>query len=93
MEQLPKRCHALALQVSTVAYDVTLQRRIRELCAQAIAVRDSEECQPILAELQQLLRQHMQQLQSMVIEYPFSPTDVSQDAPADGMPVKHKKAI
>ena len=49
--------------------------------------------QPILAELQQLPRQHMRQLHGMVIEYPFSPTDVSQDAPADGLPVKHKKAI
>jgi hypothetical protein len=76
-----------------VAYDVTLQRRIRELCAQAVAVRDSEECQPILAELQQLLRQHIQQLQSMVIEYPFSPTDVSEIAPPDGTQVKHKKAM
>ena len=76
-----------------MAYDVTLQRRIRELCAQAIAAQDSEECQPILSELRQLLRQHMDQLQSMVIEYPFSPTDIAKLAPPDEILVKHKKAI
>ena len=76
-----------------MAYDVTLQRRIRELCAQAIAARDSEKCQPILSELQQLLRQHMEQLQSMVTEYPFSPVDIAKAAPPDGPRMRYKKAV
>ena len=77
-----------------MTYDVTLQRRIRELCAQAIAARDSEEFQPILSELQQLLRQHVARLQSMVVEYPFSPADIEKlTPPNDDIPVKRKKAV
>jgi hypothetical protein len=59
-----------------VSYDVTLERRIRELCAEAVAARDTDEVQPILAELREALRQHTEQLKSMVAEYPFSPVDV-----------------
>jgi hypothetical protein len=59
-----------------VSYDVTLERRIRELCAEAVAARDSDEVHPILSELRDALRQHAEQLKSMVAEYPFSPVDV-----------------
>lgn len=76
-----------------MAYDVTLARRIRELCAQAIAARDSEEFRPVLSELRQALRQHVEQLQTMVIEYPFSPADIDNVASANGRSVKHKKAV
>ena len=76
-----------------MAYDVTLARRIRELCAQAIAARDSEEFRPVLSELRQALRQHVEQLQTMVIEYPFSAADVDNVASANGTRVKQKKAV
>ena len=76
-----------------MAYDVTLPRRIRELCAQAIAAPDSEEFQPVLSELRQALRQHVEQIQNMVIEYPFSPADVDNVASANGTRERHKKAV
>ena len=76
-----------------MAYDVTLQRRIRELCAQAVAAQDPEQVQSILCELRQALRQHVEQLQTMVIEYPFSPADVDNVASANGTRVKQKKAV
>jgi hypothetical protein len=55
-----------------VAFDVTLEQRIRELCAQAVVAQDTAESQPILAELRHALCQHLEQLKSMVAEYPFS---------------------
>jgi hypothetical protein len=58
-----------------VPFDVTLERRIRELCAQAVAARDTDEFQPILRELQEALRQHVGRMKSMVAEYPFSQVD------------------
>jgi hypothetical protein len=60
-------------------YDVTLERRIRELCAQAVAARDTDDVQPILAELREALRKHVEQLKGMVAEYPFSPVDIDID--------------
>jgi hypothetical protein len=62
-------------------YDVTLERRIRELCAQAVAARNSEEAEPILSELRAALRQHVGQLKNMVAEYPFLPVDVDKVVP------------
>jgi hypothetical protein len=55
-----------------VAFDITLEYRIRELCAQAVAAQDTDELQPVLAELRHALREHLEQLRSMVAEYPFS---------------------
>ena len=60
---------------------MTLERRIRELCAQAVAARDSEEAEPILSELREALRQHVLQLKNMVAEYPFLPVDVDKVVP------------
>jgi hypothetical protein len=62
--QIDERCF--------VTFDVTLEQRIRELCAQAVAAQDTAELQPILAELRHALREHLEQLKSMVTEYPFS---------------------
>jgi hypothetical protein len=67
--------------VSVVAYDVTLERRIRELCAQAIAAQDTDQFQPILSELRKALRAHTEQLKSLVEEYPFLPVDVDKVVP------------
>jgi DNA-binding transcriptional regulator YbjK len=57
-----------------VVFDVTLEYRIRELCAQAVAAQDTDELQPVLAELRHALREHLEQRRSMVAEYPFSRT-------------------
>jgi hypothetical protein len=64
-----------------VAFDVTLERRIRELCAQAVVAQDGDEVQSILSELRQALRQHVEQIQSIVAEYPFAPVDVEKILP------------
>jgi uncharacterized coiled-coil protein SlyX len=55
-----------------VAFNVTLERRIRELCAQAVKSQDTDELQPILAELRHALREHLEQLRDIVAEHPFS---------------------
>lgn len=78
-------------------YDVTLERRIRELCAQAVAARDTDEVQPILSELREALREHVEQLKRMVAEYPFSPVDIDKVVPLDAARKvagnKRKKAV
>jgi hypothetical protein len=63
-----------------VTWDVTLERRIRELCAQAVPARDAQELQPILSELNHSLREHAKQLKSMFDQYPFSPRDTNKPA-------------
>lgn len=94
MEQFLLPCHSWEFRRAwAVPYDVTLQRRIRELCAQAIAARDPEELQPILCELREALRQHVERLQNMVAEYRSSPIDIGTGAPADSTHLRHKKAI
>jgi hypothetical protein len=77
-----------------VTFDVTLERRIRELCAQAVAARETDEFQPILSELREALRQHAQRLKSLVAEYPFSAVDIDKVVPiSNGTPkqVRDKK--
>jgi hypothetical protein len=63
-----------------VAFDVTLERRVRELCAQAVAARDIAELQPVLSELNEVLRGHAQRLKSLVAEYPFLAVKVDKPA-------------
>jgi hypothetical protein len=65
----------------SVPYDVTLERRIRELCVQAIGARDAEQVQLVLSELRDALRQHTEQLKTIVADYPFSPVDVEKILP------------
>jgi hypothetical protein len=60
-----------------VTWDVTLERRIRELCAQAVAAQDTRELQPILSELNDSLRKHAERLKNIVAQYPFSPVDTN----------------
>ena len=55
-----------------MAFNVTLERRIRELCAQAVAAQDTDELQPILAELRHALREHLEQLKAMVAGWPLT---------------------
>lgn len=61
-------------------FDVTLERRIRELCAQAIAARDADELRPILSELNDMLRGHAERLKSLVAEYPFLAVKIDKPA-------------
>lgn len=63
-----------------MAFDVTLERRVRELCAQAVAARDIGELQPVLSELNEVLRGHAQRLKSLVAEYPFLAVKVDKPA-------------
>jgi hypothetical protein len=63
-----------------VPFDVTLERRIRELCAQAIAARDVDELRPILSELNEVLRGHADRLKSLVAEYPFLAVKIDKPA-------------
>lgn len=63
-----------------VALDVTLERRIRELCAQAVATPNTDELQPILWELRNALHDHAERLKRMVAEYPFSPAEINKPA-------------
>jgi hypothetical protein len=63
-----------------VTWDVTLERRIRELCTQAVAARDAQELQPILSELNDSLREHAKRLKRMFDEYRFSPRDSNKPA-------------
>jgi hypothetical protein len=77
-----------------VAFDVTLERRIRELCALAVSARDSEEFQPILSELREALREHAGRLQELVAEYPFSAVDLDRVVPISNgrqKPVRDEK--
>ena len=61
-------------------FDVTLERRIRELCAQAVAARDVDELRPILSELNEVLRGHADRLKSLVAEYPFLAVKIDKPA-------------
>jgi hypothetical protein len=54
--------------------DVILERRIRELCAQAVATRDTDRLQPILWELRDALHDHAERFKSMVAEYRSRPS-------------------
>jgi hypothetical protein len=63
-----------------MTWDVTLERRVRELCAQAIAARDTDQLQPILSDLRHTLREHAERLKTLIAEYPFSPTDLKKPA-------------
>ena len=68
-----------------MAFDVTLEIRIRELCALAVAARDTDDFRPILCELRQALREHAEHLKTLVADYPFSRLDVDKVVPiSDG---------
>jgi len=65
---------------TVVPFDVTLERRISELCTQAVAARDVDELRPILSELNQVLRGHAERLKSLVAEYPFLAVKIDKPA-------------
>jgi hypothetical protein len=59
---------------------VTLDRRIRELCAKAVATKDVKELRPIMSELRDALHEHSEDLKLIVGEYPFLLTDLVKPA-------------
>jgi hypothetical protein len=68
---------------------VTLDRRIRELCMQAIKARDGDDLQPIICELRDALHEHNDDLKLILAEYPFLLADLSKlaDDPRSLAPV------
>ena len=63
-----------------MAHDVTLERRIRELCSQAVAAKDADTLRPIMGELRDALREHNKELQRILTEYPFLLDDIVKPA-------------
>ena len=59
---------------------VTLDRRIRQLCGQAVATRDPDVLRRVMKELRKSLREHSEELELMVGEYPFSLDDLGKSA-------------
>jgi hypothetical protein len=48
----------------------SLDNRIRELCAEAVATPESPELEEILRQLQEALHEHTNRLRKMVASYP-----------------------
>jgi hypothetical protein len=59
---------------------VTLERRIQELCIQAVTATDADALVPIMDELKSSLQEHNEELKLMVAEYPFLLDDLSKPA-------------
>jgi hypothetical protein len=55
---------------------MTLEDRIRELCAKAVAADDARELECILTELKLALREHTERLRDMLSHYPMLRTDL-----------------
>lgn len=60
-----------------MACDVTLERRIRELSAKAVAARDADALRP---KLREALRERNEDLQRILAEYPFLLDDIVKPA-------------
>ena len=48
-----------------------VEDKIRELCAQVLATEDEDEVRPMLVELRNALRQHIEHLRCRFANYPF----------------------
>jgi hypothetical protein len=48
-----------------------LEDKIRELCVQVLATEDEDELRPMLVELRNALRQHIEHLRGRFANYPF----------------------
>jgi hypothetical protein len=71
MGGFPASCHDL--DMGRVAI---LDRRIRELCDQAVATQDADKLWPIICELRDALREHNDELKLIIAEYPFLLADL-----------------
>ena len=59
---------------------MSLDRRIRDLCSQAVAAKDADALRPIMDELRDALREHNEDLQRILAEYPFLLDDIGKPA-------------
>ena len=59
---------------------MSLDRRIRELCSQAVAAKDPDAVRAIMAELRDALREQNEDLQRILAEYPFLLDDIRKPA-------------
>ena len=59
---------------------MSLDRRIRDLCTQAVAAKDADALRPIMDELRDALREHNEDLQRILAEYPFLLDDIVKPA-------------
>jgi hypothetical protein len=48
-----------------------MEDRIRNLCSQLLATKKDEEIEPLLVELREALRQHIERLRRRLGSYPF----------------------
>ena len=58
----------------------TLNTRIRELSAQAVAAKDVDALRPIMSELRDALHEHNEDLKLILAEYPFLLADLVKPA-------------
>lgn len=63
---------------------VTLDRRIHELCIQAINAKDANDLRPIICELRDALHEHNDDLRLILAEYPFLLADLAKLADDSG---------
>jgi hypothetical protein len=59
---------------------VTLERRIQELCIEAVAAKDADVLRSIMKERKSSLHEHNEELKLMVGEYPFLLDDLGKPA-------------
>jgi len=74
--------------IDDMGRDVTLERRIQELCTEAVAAEDAEALRPTMDELRNLLQKHNEDLKLMVADYTFLLDDLGK--PAANLP-SHRK--
>ena len=60
--------------------DVTLERRIQELCAEAVTAENPDALMPTINELRNLLQEHNDELKLMLSDYPFLLDDLGKRA-------------
>jgi len=75
MGQIPNGCHA-----DGMGRDVTLERRIQELCAEAVTAENADALTPTMNELRNLLQEHNEELELMLVDYPFLLDDLGKRA-------------
>ncbi len=59
---------------------MSLGRRIRDLCSRAVAAKDADALRPIMDELRDALREHNEDLERILAEYPFLLDDIVKPA-------------
>jgi hypothetical protein len=68
------------VMIRDIGVCVTLETRISELCAQAVAIQDTDALRPIMEELRNALHEHNEDLKRAIGEYPFLLDDLTKPA-------------